>query len=92
MTLPLGPKADLLHLLEKLPETAQAARGRLLGILAYIEHLEAELAIIEANRRMAGYARAESLTPARRREIAIQAGKRLKATSQDESLPLTEAS
>ena len=88
MTLPLGPKADLDNLLEKLPEHATAARARLLGIKAYIEGLEAELALIAAQRRLAGHARADALTPERRREIAIQAGKRIKTATGTEVLPL----
>lgn len=92
MSLPLGPKADLQHLLEKLPPEATAARGRLLGILAYIEELEATLERHNDQRRQAGYARAEALSPQRRREIATQAGKRLKFALPSTTLPLDEAS
>lgn len=67
----------------------QAMGARLIGILAYIVELETKLDVIDERRRHAGYARAESLTPERRREIATMAGRRLKAvTSQTDPLPL----
>ena len=44
-------------------------------VLTYIEHLESEQERSRAMRRRAGYARAQALTPERRREIAVWAGK-----------------
>jgi len=82
--LPLGPKAEL----ERMYEHAHAKGGltaaaKLLEAIAYIEALEARLEQIADQRRQAGYARAEALTPERRRQIAVQAGKRLKLVASD---------
>lgn len=76
MTLPLGPKAELEQLLAKLPSHAVAARERLLGIKAYIERLEAEIATREAAARAGAEARVKAQPPERRRELASLAARR----------------
>lgn len=87
--LPLGPKNELARLIEMARQQGRPTlEARLLSALAYIEELEARLDAIEASRRHAGYARAESLTPERRRAISSMAGRGLKATTQTEILPL----
>jgi len=82
MSLPLGPKDDLRRMADAAREQGRVKlASTCLLALSYIEQLEAELALIQANKRKAGYARADALTPERRREIAIQAGRRLKAAT-----------
>jgi hypothetical protein len=76
VSLPLGPKVDLQDLLDRAQAQGRhALAARLVAALAYIEELEARLDAIDERRRRAGVARAESLTPERRREIATIAGR-----------------
>jgi hypothetical protein len=94
VSLPLGPK----HELERLIELAQSQgkqtlAARCLAALAYIEELEAELAAIRQGQQRGGFARAQAMSPERRRALAVNAAKcRHGARREPDGLPLMPTS